>query len=388
MLPALLMGVVTNLYITAVIYYVGGDWVHLSPAIGSLIFLACYFPYKMGHMSNEWSFFIGSIVVIGEVYIHTRYLGWDCGFFYYIYLLPMIILLNPKWSYWISILYSLGAFGVVAYLWKGQYTEVNYYNIPDTTKSILKFINLSATGSIIIVLMLYFSRTIHKKDEKLKAMNLELEHQNKELDAQHSHKEILLKEVHHRVKNNLQIISSLISLQRISINNKEVEQVLDESKRRIEAIALIHQKLYQDENVAHVNFKSYLQTIIDLQKELNPNVECSLESNDVMLYLDIAVPLGLVTSELISNAFKHGFSEAKSPKLTINLTDNKENKYLLKIEDNGVGLPPDFSIDKNSSLGMEIIDALTEQIDAKVNYYNDPGAIFEISFQNKLSETK
>ena len=101
-----------------------------------------------------------------------------------------------------------------------------------------------------------------------------------------------------------------------------------------------------------------------------------------MLHLDIAVPLGLITSELISNAFKHAFKDIQEPMLNVSLDEIKDNEFSLIIEDNGVGLPSNFTIEDNNSLGMEIISALTSQINADITFSNNPGARFEITFKN------
>ena len=295
MFPGLVMGVVTNIYITLVIYIVGGGgWIYLSPGIGTILILGLLYALVKDLIPITTNFFLTSAVVIAEITLHTTFLGWDCGFYYYAFLLPLIYLIRDKWPMWVTIVFNVSVFGFVLLLWFRHHNEVNYYNISNETKEILNLINLLGCGLIIIIIMAYFSRTIYNKDKALIQMNSELENQNVELDSQHKHKEILLKEIHHRVKNNLQIISSLISLQRRTINSPDFTQILDETKRRIEAIALIHQELYQDENVTQVNFKSYLSTILETQRAINPNVKPSLNSNDSMLHIDVAVPLGLI----------------------------------------------------------------------------------------------
>ena len=193
-----------------------------------------------------------------------------------------------------------------------------------------------------------------------------------------------MKEIHHRVKNNLQIISSLLNLQSHRIDDEEIQAILEEGKNRVQAIALIHEKLYQSNNLSQVNFKHYLHDLLEQQKDVyqdsNRLVLCNLNTQDVYLELDTAVPLGLIAAELITNAFKHGLKNHKTPALEIDLVKSNGNTAELVVRDNGNGLPDNFNIEEVDSLGMEIIEALTEQINGEVTFRNVIGAEFTISF--------
>ena len=213
--------------------------------------------------------------------------------------------------------------------------------------------------------------------------NVELEEKNIEIHAQNEYSKVLLQEIHHRVKNNLQIISSLMSLQSRSTDNKEANIVLNESRRRIEAIALIHQKLYQDDKGNLVNFQSYLEEILTSQKVLTPNIECKLHSDEITVSLNVAVPLGLIVSEIITNSVKHAFSGIINPELQINLSRGND-AFELIISDNGTGLPEGFDIQSSNSLGSEIIVALVAQINGKIDCKNNSGVEYTINFQDNI----
>lgn len=211
----------------------------------------------------------------------------------------------------------------------------------------------------------------------------DLEASNRKIAKQHDQQKILLQEIHHRVKNNLQIISSLLSLQSQKIDDENVVGVLNESRSRVEAIALIHMKLYQDELGNAVDFKSYLEDFIVKQRILNPRINFALNAEGLILHLDIAVPLGLIVSELITNSVKHAFHGVETPQLTLELVQLGAT-FELWVRDNGIGLPEGFNFDSGDlGLGSDIITALTEQIDATMGYYNINGASFKIVFQNK-----
>ena len=290
-----------------------------------------------------------------------------------------MFLLNANWKLFTIVLFNSSVLIATIVLWWWFKDGESF--ISEDISSYINIINMAGTGLIVFVIMIYYKRTVLEKDEALISANRELKRKNKKIVGQHQNLEILLKEVHHRVKNNLQIISSLMSLQKDTIENKEAIVVLSDSKRRVEAIALIHQKLYQDEKFNSVDFKSYIEEILSSQQIMNANLKCVIESPEVVLSLDTSVPLGLIISEMIANSVKHAFKGVDSPELKVVLTE-VDRGYELLIKDNGVGLPDGFDINNPSSLGTEIISALTMQIGATVECFNDNGAGFKISFQN------
>ena len=237
-------------------------------------------------------------------------------------------------------------------------------------------------GFIILCILGGIGLFIYKK---VKKQNVLLTNQKEIINKSLHEKEILLKEIHHRVKNNLQIISSLLNLQSNRIENDEISVLLNESKNRIQAIALVHDKLYRSNDFTSINFKEYLLEILNYQKNIyiKPNQELKIESNceDVHLNLDVAVPLGLIASELITNAFKHGFKNISQPLINLELKRINQNQVVLIVSDNGGGLPTDFDINTSTTLGMELITALTEQINGSVDFKNENGTHFSVTFK-------
>ena len=268
-------------------------------------------------------------------------------------------------------------------LWYLYFEEVSPIQITNDFINKISLINLVGTASIIIIIVVYFSRVLHLRDESLQKNVSALRTKNKEILAHQAKQELLIKEVHHRVKNNLQIISSLMSLQSNSVTDENVLEVLNQSKARVHAIAMIHQKLYQNDTLGQVDFKSYLDEILTTQHLINNNLQYYLDSEVVLLHLDIAVPLGIVVSELFTNALKHAYHNIENPTLNVSLkSQNKEFELLIK--DNGVGFKEDFHLENQSTLGMEIITTLIDQIDGDLFIYNDNGACFKINFKDKM----
>jgi two-component sensor histidine kinase len=186
------------------------------------------------------------------------------------------------------------------------------------------------------------------------------------LRASEERKEALLREVHHRVKNNLAVICSLFYLQSTYTKDETTAQVFHEMKNRVHSMALVHETLYGSENLARIDFSQYAQVLakeilISYGKVGNP-VQLKSDLETVIMGIDLAVPCGLILNELISNAFKHGFPNGESGEIKVTLRALPENKCLLCVEDCGVGIPADLEGDTRKSLGLRLVRSLTEQI--------------------------
>ena len=380
------MAILVNLYIAIVILYTGEYLLVLSPLLGTAVLAVLYILLKKRRLSANKTFFIGAYVIATEVCIHTHFFGWESGVIYFFFPLPAVLLLNFEVKIWQIISFCISIAMAFVYF--------RFFHVPSqvpaivTSKDsiIINYINAILTGSIFIVLLVYYSRTIYKIDRILINVITDLEVSNREIGKHNEHQKVLLKEIHHRVKNNLQIISSLMSLQSRNVENDEVLDVLNESRRRVQAIALIHQKLYQDDKGNKVDFKAYLEEFVQSHRTLNSRVHFSLHSDEVTLHLDCAVPLGLIISEMFTNAIKHAFDNVEQPELHVSVTLNHP-EIEVWIRDNGNGFPPHFDIcSEGLGLGMDIILSLTEQIDAKIDYFNDSGANFKVNFINRITE--
>jgi len=207
----------------------------------------------------------------------------------------------------------------------------------------------------------------------------------KQIKASLEEKEVLLREIHHRVKNNLQIISSLMSLQSEYTQEPETLKMFQESKNRIRSMALIHEKLYQSEDMAHIDFGEYLMSLSEMLSTFHrekSNVRVILECDSVFLEIDTAISLGLIVNELVSNCFKHAFPMETEGIIGINLSRVPEG-YLLEVVDNGVGLPDNFDIKNTNSLGLQIVQTLTIQLRGSLEIEKEDGVSFKLAFNNE-----
>lgn len=204
------------------------------------------------------------------------------------------------------------------------------------------------------------------------------------LQAAYDEKEVLLKEVYHRVKNNLQVVSSLINLQARAVKNDEALSLLKQSADRIKAMALVHEKLYQTKDLAKIDFNNYIGSLVEsLRYSLNiplSQIKTTVHVNDVYLDIDKAIPCGLIINELLSNALKHAFPQDQHGNIDISFT-NDQHEFTLMVSDNGIGLPEGLDIKTCTSLGLQLITGLvTNQLKGRISIEQDSGVSFIIHF--------
>ena len=211
-----------------------------------------------------------------------------------------------------------------------------------------------------------------------------LQEEEKQLRESLAEKESLLKEIHHRVKNNMQIISSLLSLQSMQSLNPEVLAAIRDSQNRVKTMGLIHEKLYKTENLARIDFSDYLRTLTEYLASTytttSRRVQIVIAVKDVFLSADTAIPCGLIVTELVTNSFKYAFADRQQGRIEISMAHADGGRIMLSIRDNGCGLPSGFSIDKSDSLGMSLVQNLARQMEAVLIFQNDNGAVCRLEF--------
>lgn len=205
-----------------------------------------------------------------------------------------------------------------------------------------------------------------------------------QIKASLKEKEVLLQEVHHRVKNNLQIILSLFNLQSGYIKDKQSLDVLKESRNRIKSIALVHERLYQSKDLARVGFAEYIRGLTtDLFRSYGVDsdlIKLIINVNNVYLDISTAIPCGLIINELVSNSLKHAFPSGQEGKIGLDLRLDDENKFTLMVRDNGVGLPKDLDFRNTESLGLQLVVTLVDQIEGSIELDRSAGTAFKIEF--------
>ena len=209
-----------------------------------------------------------------------------------------------------------------------------------------------------------------------------------QIKASLQEKEVLLKEIHHRVKNNLQIISSLLNLQAEYLKDNQALEVFKDSQNRIESMALIHEKLYQSQDLAKINFADYIQDLVtNLFYSYNVNssaINLKMNVEEVFLAIDAAIPCGLIINELISNSLKYAFPQRETGEICIAFCSIEANLFTLTISDNGVGFAQDFDFQATESLGLRLVKGLTHQLQGNIDFISYNGVKYKIIFPAKI----
>jgi PAS domain S-box-containing protein len=206
------------------------------------------------------------------------------------------------------------------------------------------------------------------------------------LTASLKEKEVLLKEVHHRVKNNLQVISSLLNLQSQHIKDKESLEMFQESQNRVRSMALIHEKLYTSEDLAHIDIAAYIQ---DLTASLfsaypvNNAIKITIAITDIFLTITTAIPCGLIINELVTNALKHAFPHQQKGTITVSMTPSTNDSLILTVSDTGIGFPEGIDFRNTATLGMQLVISLVEQLEGTITLDRSEGTRFRIEFRKQ-----
>lgn len=244
--------------------------------------------------------------------------------------------------------------------------------------TLVKDLTLAGIAAVIIIAgLLYWQNRLKQKNNKVITLK------NEQLQQLLTDREWLLKEIHHRVKNNLQIVMSLLNSQAVYINNDAAFTAIQDSKRRVYAMSLIHQKLYQSENIASIAMPEYIGELVNhVQDSLDTRNRITVEQDIEPLDLDVsqAIPLGLIINESIVNAIKYAFPNGQEGIVSISLQHEGADQLLLNISDNGVGLPADIDIMEHNSLGLDLVRGLAKQLKGHFNIISNKGLRITIRF--------
>ena len=240
-------------------------------------------------------------------------------------------------------------------------------------------------------------------EERVKERTKELENEitirkrgEEQIKTSLREKEVLLKEIHHRVKNNLQVICSLLHLQSRKIKDQEALELFKESQNRVKSMALIHEKLYRSEDFANINFAEYIKSLtthlLQTYRTKGSPINLKINVEEISLTIETAIPCGLIINELVSNSLKYAFPEGREGEINIEFFPNDGNvipegddlKYTLKVSDNGIGFPEDLDFRNTQSLGLQLVNNLTNQLDGTIVLGRTGGTTFSITFGSEL----
>ncbi|WP_051568280.1 sensor histidine kinase [Crocinitomix catalasitica] len=273
---------------------------------------------------------------------------------------------------------ALQGFSYINYIFSFMNSEVTLSRrIPYSQTELIAF----ATCLIIVIflmamMLVEYVKLKEKSELKYIQINSDLTGLNKLMQQKTTEKTVMLKEIHHRVKNNLQVISSLLRLQSYEIDEENTRVHFQDAVNRVSAMALIHEKMYQNEDLSKINLKNYIKTLSDeLLNSLGHNVPVSIdvESDIELLNTDSLVPLALIINELITNTIKHAFLEQKTGVITVDVKKIDDNYFQLVYADNGVWKTPK----RKNSFGLELIASLVDQLEGSMNFSIENGSTYK-----------
>ena len=246
-------------------------------------------------------------------------------------------------------------------------------------------------GSIIALFLLlgvlYSRYRLKRKSLRQIALKKQkIEQRNKSIEIKNRENEVLLREIHHRVKNNLQLILSLLNVQSQRFQDEAVLDFIREGQSRVRSMALVHQDLYQAERLDQVDFAAYLHKLVSHlatmynTKQRGIDIDIDIRVGEVVVDVNVAIPLGLITNELVSNTLKHAFNDQPEGRVSIYLRLGATRSYRLTVADDGVGLPEGFDISQTKSLGLKLVRGLTQQLHGSLTVSNGQGSSFEVTF--------
>jgi len=249
-------------------------------------------------------------------------------------------------------------------------------------KSIINTVSISIAGLVLITVFVIYGRyrAKQKANKILLGKNKLITSQKKEIEQKVSENETMLRELHHRVKNNLQTIYSMLVIQSRKLKDPEAKAIIKPNIDRVWAMALIHHKLYRDENLTRINLPQYVGELVDNVIRTNPDMDSKIRIHQRIeietLEADVAISLGLIINELLCNAIKHAFHNTNDPAFDIRISKNSEKEFTLVAKDNGSGIPEKFISDHSGTFGLELISLLVTQLKGKMEIEHKNGTCF------------
>ncbi len=236
---------------------------------------------------------------------------------------------------------------------------------------------------VIIGLLVNYSRLKQRTNQELQVQQKQIEKKNDSLQQLVAEKEWLVREIHHRVKNNFHMVMGLLRTQAAYLQSEEAIQAVTESSQRIQAMSLVHQKLYQSVNLSAIHMVDYVHELVDYLKDsfhTGHAIRFNLQIDPITFNVSYSIPLGLIVNEAVTNAIKHAFTNEKEGQIDISLKAITEDRFLLAIKDNGVGLPAAFDPANQTSMGMKLMRGLSDDIDATFRINNNNGTEITLDF--------
>lgn len=353
------------------------------------LFLAfCLFSTLLSYLKKtQLAFLVFTFTVNLAIFIINQHYPITAGaYLYYFPLIVSVVLLNnPSFRD----RYTIGHLGLCLIFFTAnlliEIPSLKFNNLSEADLLTTWRYNLVLSSVITAILSAHLARIIARQNREIMAQNENLTKAQQAVSSTLREKEILLAELHHRVKNNLAIISGLLNLQGDATENDEARQIISDSKNRILSMALVHRMLFENPNLKNIDVARYThELIMELFNTYNLDKSVALHEkyDQIVLPVGKSIPLGLILNEIVTNSIKYAFKPNRNKgRFSISLTQHSDNRVRLIAIDSGKGFPSNFDFNAPSlSLGIFLIKTLSEQIDGSVSFSNEGGARIELDF--------
>lgn len=372
---------------TTINYLIGMNMMTVWPGVLGSVLSALMFwlgRYKRWFTSTTIIIYtIGTMFILGSMYFYNG--GSSGTVFYFIVMLLNMYLLMAQRSLQLFVYLMLSGVILALFLVEIFMPEIIIPYRSNEERLADHFATTLYSIFFTTIIIRIFKNSYDNDRQLILAQKEELERVNESTLRKNEYIESLIKEIHHRVKNNLQIISGLMYLQSSRIQDASARKAFEEGRNRVDAIALVHQRLYMDNDLAKVNIEDYLKTLCDtiamsFGKEGTMTTGTHLE--DKTIDIDIAIPVGLIVNELVTNSYKHAFGKTQRPTVNVSFNDSADGNYTLTVSDNGSGMP-EGALKNSFSFGMKLVRILLSQLDGNMTVLNEGGTVIAIELKRK-----
>ncbi len=340
----------------------------------SSIFFATMLCLIKKEVSVKLIFFITCFEVVLHAYLGTYYLGSECNFIFFIFILPSVFLLNPKWKIWES---SFFFSSIVLFYLLNIFLFKDHEAIYKLNETLIFYTGTALILVVVFMIFLvvfYYSKLVNTNDKALREVNKELKIKNEE-------KQLIIKEIHHRIKNNLQVVISLLRLQASKVKDEEVVDMFKNTQKRIFSMALLHENLLQEYDLelvnAHEHFKYLTENLIN-SYAVDKEIDLEIDIENIDLGMQTLTPLGLIINEVITNSLKHAFNETRQGKISIAMKKLHDKKHEIQITDNGSGY---VNNGESKGIGTRLVSIFVKQLNGTLELLEHQGTAYKITFE-------
>ena len=366
------LGFAIHFFLIFFFWAVGVTEMTVYNVFSSVFFAAMLYLIKK-EVNVKLIFFLTGIEVVVHAYLGTYYIGSACNFIFFIFILPSVFLLNPKWKAWESSLFFLNVtlFYLLNIVLFKEHEAVYKLN-----ESLVFYTGIALILIVVFMIFLvvfYYSQLVNANDKALRKANKELKIKNEE-------KQLIIKEIHHRIKNNLQVVISLLRLQASKVEDEKVVDMFKNTQKRIFSMALLHENLLQEYDLelinAHEHFKYLTENLIN-SYAVDKKIDIEIDIENIDFGMQTLTPLGLIINEVITNSLKHAFNETSQGKICITMKKLGDKKHEIQISDNGSGY---LNNGESKGIGTRLVSIFVKQLNGTLELLEHQGTAYRIIF--------